>query len=48
MNSPQAPNRWWLVVAAGLSIFMATIDMSIVNVAVPTIGHDLGAVPTVT
>ncbi|MEV4807833.1 MFS transporter [Nonomuraea sp. NPDC049421] len=35
-------NRWSLVVAAGLAVFMASIDMSIVNVALPAIEHDLG------
>jgi MFS family permease len=44
----EASNRWWLVVAAGLSIFMATLDLSIINVALPTIGEALGAQPTLT
>lgn len=35
-------NRWWLVVAAGLAVFMASVDMSIVNVALPAIERDLG------
>ena len=26
-------DRWWLVVAAGLCVFMAILDMSAVNVA---------------
>jgi len=33
-------NRWWLVVAAGLAVFMASVDMTIVNVALPAIEHD--------
>ena len=33
-------NRWWLVVAAGLAVFMASVDLSIVNVALPAIEHD--------
>jgi MFS family permease len=33
-------NRWWLVVAAGLAVFMASVDMSIVNVALPAIERD--------
>lgn len=42
---PAAPadrerNRWWLVVAAGLAVFMASVDMSIVNVALPEIERD--------
>jgi MFS family permease len=34
-------DRWWLVVAAGLAVFMASVDMSIVNVALPVIERDL-------
>lgn len=30
-------DRWWLVAAAGLAVFMASVDMSIVNVALPAI-----------
>src|SRR5712691_2855867 len=30
-------NRWWLVAAAGLTVFMAVLDMSVVNVALPVI-----------
>jgi MFS family permease len=33
-------DRWWLVVAAGLAVFMASVDMSIVNVALPAIERD--------
>ena len=33
-------NRWWLVVGAGLAVFMVALDASIVNVALPTIGRD--------
>lgn len=44
---PAAPveeqqDRWWLVAAAGLAVFMASVDMSIVNVALPVIERDLG------
>jgi MFS family permease len=38
-------NRWWLVVAAGLAVFMASVDMSIVNVALPAIERDF-EIPT--
>jgi MFS family permease len=38
-------NRWWLVAAAGLAVFMASVDMSIVIVALPVIEADLG-IPT--
>lgn len=32
-------NRWWLVIGAGLAVFMVALDSSIVNVALPTLGH---------
>lgn len=41
-------DRWSLVVAAGLAVFMASIDMSIVNVALPAIEHDLGIAASMT
>ena len=41
-------NRWWLVVAAGLAVFMASVDMSIVNVALPAIGNDFEIAPSMT
>jgi MFS family permease len=31
-------NRWWLVLGAAAALVMVTIDSSIVNVALPTIG----------
>ena len=34
-------DRWWLVAAAGLAVFMASVDMSIVSVALPVIERDL-------
>ncbi|MHA6628091.1 MFS transporter [Pseudonocardia sichuanensis] len=37
--------RWSLVVAAGLVIFMAQLDATIVMVALPTIQRSLGVVP---
>lgn len=39
-------NRWWAVVAAGLSVFMATVDMSIVSVALPTFGETFTVPPS--
>ncbi|MFI9561173.1 MFS transporter [Nonomuraea endophytica] len=45
--SPQR-NRWSLAVAAALAVFMASIDMSIVNVALPAIEQDLGIVTSLT
>jgi MFS family permease len=41
-------NQWWLVVAAGLAVFMASVDMSIVNVALPAIEHDVGIATSLT
>jgi MFS family permease len=38
-------NQWWLVAAAGLAVFMASVDMSIVNVALPAVEADL-EIPT--
>jgi len=38
-------NRWSLVVAVGLAVFMAQVDASIVNVALPTIQRDFGVHP---
>ena len=39
-------NRWWLVIAAGLAVFMVALDSSIVNVALPTIGQSFHAPAT--
>lgn len=39
-QTDEQPNQWWLVVAAGLAVFMASVDMSIVNVALPAIERD--------
>ena len=41
-------NRWWLVVAAGLAVFMASVDMSIVNVALPAIERDFETATSIT
>ena len=38
--------RWWVIVAAGLAVFMASVDMSITNVALPTLGHFFAAPPS--
>ncbi|MEU7219886.1 MFS transporter [Nocardia iowensis] len=35
-------DQWWLVIGASLAVFMASVDMSIVNVALPAIERDLG------
>jgi hypothetical protein len=39
-------NRWSLVVAVGLAVFMAQVDASVVNVALPTTQRDFGVRPT--
>lgn len=41
-------NRWWLVIAAALAVFMASVDMSIVNVALPAIERDFGITTSMT
>lgn len=41
-------NRWWLVIAAGLAVFMVALDSSIVNVALPSIGRGFHAPATLT
>jgi MFS family permease len=43
-----AGNRWWLVAAAGLAVFMAQLDTTIVNVALPAIEAELGTSTSVT
>ena len=37
------PRRYWSAAAIWLALSMAVLDGSIANVALPTIGHDLGA-----
>src|SRR5919198_955653 len=40
--------KWYVMAAVGVSIFLATLDLSIVNVALPTLVRDLHAdFPTV-
>jgi MFS family permease len=46
--SEQHKDQWWLVIAAALAVFMASIDMSIVNVALPAIERDVGIDASVT
>src|SRR6516164_5690272 len=40
------PRRWLAAVAMMIAVLMDMIDVTIVNVALPTIRHDLGASPT--
>ncbi|MGZ3582777.1 MAG: MFS transporter, partial [Ktedonobacterales bacterium] len=44
-QSPAAPDprRWWALAATSFGLFMALLDVTIVNVALPTIGDDLNA-----
>ncbi|MBF6591781.1 MAG: MFS transporter, partial [Ktedonobacterales bacterium] len=37
------PRRWWALVATSIGLFMALLDVTIVNVALPTIGDNLHA-----
>src|SRR5262245_54846933 len=41
-------NQWWLVIAAGLAVFMASVDLSIVNVALPAIERDFDIATSMT
>lgn len=34
-------NKWWSMLAVGMSVFMGTLDMSIVNVSLPTLVKQL-------
>lgn len=35
---------WWVLIAIGLGVFMAMLDVMIVNVALPTIQHEFNAI----
>ncbi len=37
------PRRWWALAATSFGLFMALLDVTIVNVALPTIGTNLNA-----
>ncbi|HEV8194176.1 MAG TPA: MFS transporter, partial [Ktedonobacterales bacterium] len=37
------PRKWWALAAVSFGLFMALLDVTIVNVALPTIGNDLNA-----
>ncbi|SNB73916.1 MFS transporter, DHA2 family, multidrug resistance protein [Arboricoccus pini] len=39
------PQRYWGILAIALPLMLSVLDSSIVNVALPSIGHDLGADP---
>ncbi|KRL58510.1 MFS transporter [Latilactobacillus fuchuensis] len=40
-NPKVQKNRWWILTAVGLFTFMATLDGSIVNIALPVMSKDL-------
>ena len=40
---PATPRHWWALAAVSFGLFMALLDVTIVNVALPTIGDDLNA-----
>jgi len=42
---PETRNRWLVVLAAGLAVFMVTVDAGIVNLTLPVIGADFAASP---
>ncbi|MFT8390301.1 MAG: MFS transporter [Sporolactobacillus sp.] len=39
----QAKHRWWVLTAVCFGLFMSLLDVTIVNVALPVIQHDLNA-----
>ena len=46
-QQPEQRDRWWLVIAVGLAVFMAVLDMNVVNVALPVIENDFGTTTSV-
>src|SRR5215210_3767616 len=46
MSTPPGPpptRRWWVLLVLCLSVLLVSVDNTIVNVALPTIGRELGA-----
>src|SRR3954453_15839183 len=41
--APPATRRWWVLVVLCLSVLLVSVDNTIVNVALPTIGRELSA-----
>ncbi len=39
----EAPGKGWILLAVSLGQFLIQLDLTIVNVALPSIGRDLGA-----
>src|SRR6516164_6195379 len=46
MAFPRHINRWRAFALLAVAYFMTTVDLTIVNVSLPTIGRDLGFSPT--
>ena len=42
-GAPRDPRRWWVLGAMCFALFMAMLDNTVVNVAIPTIRKDLNA-----
>ncbi|NOX63887.1 MAG: MFS transporter [Chloroflexi bacterium] len=40
-NDQTYPRKWWILVAVGLSLFMGSVDGTIVNIALPTLTREL-------
>ncbi len=41
LNPAVQKNRWWILVSVSMFTFMSTLDGSIINIALPTISHDM-------
>jgi EmrB/QacA subfamily drug resistance transporter len=41
MNAPSEVRRWWTLAAVVFAVFVTTLDNTVVNVALPSIQHDL-------
>src|SRR5690242_3175737 len=39
---PSAARRWWILAVIGLAQLMVVLDVTIVNIALPSAQHDLG------
>src|SRR5215218_6665492 len=42
-GSPAADRRWWVLLVLCLSVLLVSVDNTIVNVALPTLGRELAA-----
>src|ERR1700690_2677796 len=43
LNAPNSTNKWWVMAAVAIGVFLSTIDGSIVNIALPTLARELRA-----